>query len=344
MGKIKKELFPSISICIATYNSGKTLDECLKLVRRQNYPQEKIEIVLGDGGSTDDTLKIAKKYGAKIIKIPPEKQHAEYNRGVAFNKAKGEFALILDHDNFLPDKNWLKRMLKPLLEKKDVVASSTCWYHYDKKFDLMDRYFALFGTSEPLPFYLHKADRMPQTSQKWSLVGKAKDEGEYFLVEFERNPRKFPSIGTNGCFMRRKLVLDNAKADPENHYPIDVLYDMVEKGFNKFAFVKTSIIHLTHQRGFWEFLKRRKKFVEQYHFQDFSKRRWSVVMPGDEFGVFLFVVYSLTFIKPFYDSLVGFIKIRDVAWFVHPLMCLGTTLIYGYVVLKYKFRSLFINH
>lgn len=347
-GKGRRKNLPSISVCVATYNSAKTLDKCLRLVRKQNYPQSKIEIVLGDGGSTDGTLDIAKKYKARVVSIPKQKQHAEYNRGVAFNSAKGELALILDHDNFLPSKNWLRQMLQPLMRHKEVVASSTCYYHYDKRFDLMDRYFALFGTSEPLPFFLHKADRMLQYSKKWNLVGRAKDFGDYYLVSFERNPRKFPSVGSNGCLMRRELVLKYAKADPENHYPIDVLYDMVEAGFNKFAFVKNSIIHLTHQRGFWEFLKRRKLFVEKYHFEKHSKRRWSVVMPGDEFGLFLFVIYSLTLLGPLYESFKGYLKIRDVAWFMHPLMCLGTTLVYGYVFLKFKallfLRPLTINH
>lgn len=340
MGKKVGGNLPSISVCIATYNSAKTLDRCLRLVRKQTYPQEKIEVVLGDGGSIDGTLDIAKKYGARVVSIPKEKQHAEYNRGVAFNSAKGELALILDHDNFLPSKNWLRQMVEPLLRHKEVVASSTCYYHYSKELDLMDRYFALFGTSEPLPFFLHKADRMLQYSKKWNLVGKAEDFGDYYLVLFEKDPRKFPSVGSNGCLMRRKLVLMHAKADPENHYPIDVLYDMVVAGFNKFAFVKNSIIHLTHQRGFWGFLKRRKRFVEQYHFEEHQKRRWSVVMPGDGLGLFVFVIYSLTILGPLYESFKGYLKIRDVAWFMHPVMCLGTTLIYGYVFLKFKMQSI----
>ena len=333
--KISKSL-PTISVATPSFNSAKILDKCLRLVRQQNYPQEKIEIVLGDGGSTDNTLEVAKKYGARVISIPQEKQHAEYNRGVAYNNATGKFVLTLDSDNFLPDKNWLRRMVRPLLENPKMVATNTCYYHYSKKYVLMDRYFALFGTSEPLPYYLHKADRMPQTSKAWSLTGKAIDKGGYFLVKFSKDPRKFPSIGTNGCLMRRNLVNKYADTRAEHHYPIDVMFDVAKSGHNIFGFVKTSIIHLTHSKGLWKFMKRRKEFVEMYHFEDTKKRRWSVVLPGDELGVALFVVYSLTLVKPLTDSLIGFIRIPDVAWFVHPLMCLSTTFIYGYVTLKYK--------
>lgn len=339
MGKTVANSLPTISVAIATFNSAKTLDRCLRLIRSQEYPQSNIEIILGDGGSTDNTLEIAKKYKAREIKIPPNKQHAEYNRGVAYNAAKGEFVLILDHDNFLPYKGWLRDMIAPLIENTKMVATTTCYYHYDKSYSLMDRYFALFGTSEPLPFFLKKADRMPIFSKNWVLQGNSKEMGGYYLVEFEKDPRKIPSIGTNGTLMRRELVNKYADVRPEYHYPIDVMVDVIQGGYNQFGFVKNSIIHLTHTRGLLEFFRRRKRFVEQYHFQDSSKRRWSVVMPGDEFGVFLYVIYSITFVGPLLHSTKGFIHIRDIAWFVHPLMCFATTFIYGFVTVKHLLRT-----
>lgn len=331
---MNKKKFLTISVVTATYNSGKTLDRCLGAVREQDYPQDKIEIVLGDGGSKDETLEVAKKYGAKVVRIPEEKQHAEYNRGTAFNHAQGELVLILDHDNFLPYKTWLKDMVKPFLENPRMVATESCYYDYKRQYKLMDRYFALFGTSEPLPFYLGKADRLPQTAKTWVNLGKAYDKGDYYLVEFEKDPLKIPTIGTNGCLMRRKILVENADVRPEYHYPIDVMVDVIKKGYNQFGFVKNSIIHLTNLRGFWPFLKRRLMFAEQYHFQDQAKRRYSVFMKGDEWRLVKYVIYSLTLVKPTWDALKGFVKIPDTAWFVYPFMCLATTLIYGYMTIK----------
>lgn len=335
-----KDKLPTISVVTATYNSEKTLERCLGLVRGQKYPQEKIEILLGDGGSTDATFNIAKKYAARVVNIPKEQQNAEYNRGVAYNQAKSDLVLILDHDNFMPSRTWLKQMIKPFLENSEVVATNTCYYHYNVRDSLLDRYFALFGTSEPLPYFLHKADRMPQTSNKWSLSGQAIDKGTYYLVNLPKDPRMFPSIGTNGCLMNRRLVNKYAKTKPKDHYPIDIMCEVSKSGHNLFGFVKNSLIHLTNSRGFINFVRRRKKFVEQYYFEDNKKRRWSVVMPGDEFRVVLFVFYSLTLIGPLWESIKGYLSIHDVAWFVYPFMCLGTTIVYGYVVIKYKFLEL----
>lgn len=335
---------PNISVVTATYNSAKTLERCLRAVRSQNYSQEKIEIVLGDGGSTDGTLEIARRYGARVVGIPREKQHAEYNRGVAFNDAQNELVLILDHDNFMPYADWISDMVWPLLENSAMVATETCYYQYDPHYGLVDRYLTLIAVTEPLPFYLGKADRLPQTAKTWVNLGKAVDKGKYYLVEFEKDPRKIPAIGTNACLMRRELVKNNADVRPEFHYPIDVMVDVIQKGHNQFGFVKNSIIHLTNSGGFFTYLRRRLMFAERYHFLDHSKRRWSVVMPGDEWGVFRFVFYSLTWVKPTWDAVRWYQKVPDVAWFLNPFLCFATTLIYAYMVAKHFLIGLGRSH
>jgi len=335
--EMKNTIWPTISIVTATYNSGRTLDRCLSAVRGQDYSQEKIEIILGDGGSTDKTLEIAKKYHATVINIPKEKQHAEYNRGVAFNKAKGELVLILDHDNFIPTTTWLKDMVMPLLENPKMMATETSYYDYSPNYKLMDRYCSLFGISEPLPYYLGKADRLPQNADHWINLGKAIDKGNYYLVKFESDPRKIPTIGTNGCLMRRKLVAENADVRPEYHYPIDVMVDVIKNGHNEFGFVKNSLIHLTNLSGFWVYIRRRLMFAESYHFEHHAHRRYSVVMKGDEWAVAKYVFFSLTLVKPTWDAIKGYTKIHDVAWFINPFMCLATTFIYGYMTIKNQF-------
>lgn len=332
MGKIN---WPTISVVMPTYDgSGLVLDKCLRLVRNQDYPQEKIEIVLGDGGTKGITETIAKKFKARVIKIPIKIQHSEYNRGVAFNHAVNELVLILDNDNFLPYSTWLKDMVTPLLEHKDVLASETCFYHYDKSMSIIDRYFALLGCSEPLPYYLGKADRMPWGSNEWCLAGVAQDSGNYYLVDLPIDAESFPTVGSNGCLMRRKQIIENADVRPEYHYPIDVMLDAAKKGWNKVAFVKNSIIHQTGYNGFWAFLARRYKFVDKYHFRELSKRRYSVYTSKDFWSVVWYVVISLTFVVPIIDAMSGFVKYPDVAWFLHPIMAFMTTVIYGYTAAK----------
>ncbi|KKQ74310.1 MAG: Glycosyl transferase [Candidatus Woesebacteria bacterium GW2011_GWB1_38_5b] len=329
-----KKALPGISVVTASYSGSlKTLNKCLEIVRSQSYPQTKIEIIIGHGGSKREITPITQKYKAKYVLIPKAKQNAEYNRGVAFSKAKNELALILDHDNFMPTKNFLREYVEPFLKHKELVAVESAYYHYGKALPLLDRYFALFGCLDPLPYYFGKTDRMMWTSRKWNLLGKSREYKNYYLVKFDKNPRKIPTIGTNGCMMRRALVVKNADVRPAHHYPIDVMVDVITKGHNTFAFTKNSLTHLTSSRGLISFLYRRLKFMKQYHFEENKNRRYSVYMKGDYLKLLKFIIYSLTFVKPTYDATRGFLKVPDLAWFVHPFMCLGITIVYVFGIL-----------
>lgn len=337
--KRKNSIHPSVSVIIATYNSERTLAKALTSVKDQNYPKEKIEIIIADGGSTDKTLSIARKYTSQIIKVPSNLQNAEYNKGVGVNSAKNDIVVLIDHDNILPHPNWFQKMIIPFLEHKEIVGVEPLRFHYDPKMTVLDRYFALLGGNDPVAYYLGKDLHLSWAFDRYNLYGKSKDMGDYYLVKF--SPDKIPALGGNGAALRRKLLLQQANADPEHFFHIDVNVDLIRKGFNTYGLFKDSIIHLTNNKVF-PFLARRKYFIEKYHFEDMSKRRYSVYEPKkDRKKLLVYVIISVTFIKPFYDALRGFIKIRDIAWFLHPFMCFAMLIIYGIPTVKEELKRVF---
>lgn len=330
---------PTVSVLVATYNSGHTIDECLSSVRAQRYPQSKIEIIIGDGGSIDGTIDIARKHKARIERISGSVQNAEYNRAVAAHRAKGDLLLILDHDNILPHPDWLLGMVEPILRHDDVVGVETLRYHYDPGASLLDRYFALFGAGDPLAFYLGKADRMPYLADGYTLSGQALDRGKYYLVTFR--PDRIPTIGSNGFLVRRKLLFAQADVRLSRFFHIDVNVDLIRKGFSTYAFVKDTVMHKTSYNSISHFLYRRVLFVEQYHLggQGLAMkqaRRYSVYEPRDSFRLAYYILISLTFVVPLIDSLRGFLRIRDRAWFLHPILCFSLVFLYSWAVMKHQ--------
>lgn len=94
--------FPKISIITPSFNQAHFIDKTIKGVLNQNYPN--LEYIVMDGGSTDGTLEILKKYGKKII-WKSEKDTGQAN---AINKglkiATGEILAYLNSDDILlPD-------------------------------------------------------------------------------------------------------------------------------------------------------------------------------------------------------------------------------------------------
>jgi glycosyltransferase involved in cell wall biosynthesis len=94
---------PLISIIVATYNSGKYLEGCLKSILKQNY--KNYEIIIIDNQSKDKTLKIIKKYEKKIDLWISEKDKGIFdamNKGI--KHSKGNIISILNSDDiFYPN-------------------------------------------------------------------------------------------------------------------------------------------------------------------------------------------------------------------------------------------------
>ena len=65
-----KTQFPFISIVIPARNAQRTLKDCLDSLKHLNYPKERMEILLVDGLSTDNTREIAALYDLTIVDNP----------------------------------------------------------------------------------------------------------------------------------------------------------------------------------------------------------------------------------------------------------------------------------
>jgi len=91
---------PLFSIITPSYNQGAFIEDTLIAVKNQNYPN--IEHIIIDGGSTDDTLDVLRKYectyNMRWISEPDRGQADAINKG--FRMAKGEFITWLNSDDY----------------------------------------------------------------------------------------------------------------------------------------------------------------------------------------------------------------------------------------------------
>jgi glycosyltransferase involved in cell wall biosynthesis len=84
---------PLVSIIIPTYNSRRTLRQCLQSIKEQTY--KRIETIVVDRHSTDETLKIAKDFKAKVFFVAQERSVA---KNLGAKNAQGKYLLFLDSD------------------------------------------------------------------------------------------------------------------------------------------------------------------------------------------------------------------------------------------------------
>ena len=87
-----------LSVIVPSYNQGAYLEETLLSVINQNYPN--LELIVVDGGSTDNSVDIIRKYEHQITYWVSEKDRGQshaINKGI--QKATGEWISMLNSDD-----------------------------------------------------------------------------------------------------------------------------------------------------------------------------------------------------------------------------------------------------
>lgn len=100
----------SISVIIPVKNGADTLERCLKSIRLQTLFQQ-TEVIVLDSCSTDNSVDIAKAFGATIVNIPAGTFNHGMTRNTALQYARGFFLYFTVQDAFLAENNQLEKML-----------------------------------------------------------------------------------------------------------------------------------------------------------------------------------------------------------------------------------------
>ena len=103
------EPLPLISVVIPIRNSRAMFEACLESVFAQNYPREKIELIVPDGGSDDDGPEIARRFDANVVANPGLMIGPARDAG--FAASKGEIVAFTDADCIV-HKDWLRNAVK----------------------------------------------------------------------------------------------------------------------------------------------------------------------------------------------------------------------------------------
>jgi len=111
----KPQELPKVSVIVPVYNGVNYLKNCLNSLKNLDYPKNRLEIIVVDDGSTDNSYKEAKKFSEmKVLKKIHNGKARTINYGLS--RAKGEIIGVLDCDSIV-EREALKKMVGYFNEK-----------------------------------------------------------------------------------------------------------------------------------------------------------------------------------------------------------------------------------
>jgi len=214
---------PFVSIVIVNHNGKKYLKDCFDSLEHLSYSKNKLEIIMVDNCSGDDSVAYVKKHYPKIKIIKNEVNNYCMANNLGIKESRGEYVALLNND-IKVDKYWLMELVR-LMEADEKIGA------IGSKILFMDGRIQSVGHEERPNFY-------------WVDKGFGeKDRGQYDRVG------QVPSICACSVFYRKNCLQDTGLLDEDfNMYleDVDLSLRCRKKGWKLFMCPTSIVYHRFH--------------------------------------------------------------------------------------------------
>lgn len=331
--------YPLISVVIATLNSEKTLPKTLESIKNQTYPSKKIEVLVIDAGSTDNTKKIAKRYSCKFLYS--SKIELTYAKQLGFLTAKGKYLMFLDSDEVLENTRSFFIKYKAFQSSSRVKMVMTSGYKTPAFYSEINHYVNEFG--DPFSYFIYReskySDQMiKEMSKKYNSII-VKEDNNSIIFDFSKI-KHLPLIElwAGGCMVDLTYLKKYTKQIKQSPDILPHLFYLLTKQNKLLAVTKNdNTIHYSSE----SLRKYLKKIASRVKFNIFltsmgkggysGREKYSATRSKKNW----FIPYSFSLILPIIDSIHLSITRRKTIYLIHWLLTFYTaSMILYYYFLK----------
>jgi len=109
-----------VSVVVVAKNEEQNISPCIESILAQNYPRDGYEVIIVDGGSTDRTQEIVRRYPVGLIVA--DRAIIGYQRNMGVRNAQGGYVAFTDAD-CVADREWLRKLVKALEDGESGVVA-----------------------------------------------------------------------------------------------------------------------------------------------------------------------------------------------------------------------------
>jgi glycosyltransferase involved in cell wall biosynthesis len=205
-----------ISFVIPALNAERTIGICLDSIKRLDYPSGLVEVIVVDNGSVDNTVKIARDHGAKVVI-----EHGvtvSRLRNIGSERSSGEYIAFVDADCELPV-NWAKDAVF-CLKNEDAGMAGTRSYAVPENSEWWKK-----------AWKAHTDANAPQGRVKWVVGGAIIVKREVFLAVggFDGSLVTCEDVAFGYAVSKRYKVINMAALSPLHHEASGTIKDLYKK-------------------------------------------------------------------------------------------------------------------
>ena len=238
-----------------------------------------------DDDSTDDTVKVARKYPITILRNG--NHDLGIGKKIGLNRARGKYFMFLDADIDLCGTSWFTKLIEPLEKDSSICSSFTGYKAY---FD--DRPLNKFITLDFLqrdPLFVWLTPSLDQVATERN--------GRWIVCKY--SPK---GMLTSGMALYRKALLNRYVKQKQKFMELDTVAILVKNGHDRFAYVPNAGMHHPFIDSFRKLCFKRLRNLSNMYFNQRDPRAWTWIDwgdPWDLFKILVWVVYSNSIVLPF---------------------------------------------
>lgn len=313
-----------VSVVIATFNSADKLPRTLEALSRQSYPQELMEILIIDGGSTDKTREIASRYGCRII--DNKKTEPVHAKLLGVQNAKGKYLVTLDHDEVLVNPKSIEIRVQALHDNPECKVALCSGYACPSDYPRLNQYISEFGDPFSYFIYRYSKDHTFFMKRMNKDRGKCKEEETYLVKSFD-GYGKMPifELVCLATMIDLEWFRENTEIARDPRIMVHLFYIMLERGYKTVVISKNDeLVHYSADsiKGYLPKLKWR--ICNNIHHDENGENGFSGRMKYQrrlKYKKYLFVPYTILCVFPIVDGVYLSISRRNPIYLIHFLLC-----------------------